>query len=77
MTTPTTDALAAALEKLDSRLAMLGGCSDGGCLVVRPKGMHTNGGCKCLDRHNPIRTQHFARIYNEFASECRAALAAA
>lgn len=24
-----------------------GGCSDGGCLVKRPGGMHTNGGCKC------------------------------
>lgn len=22
-------------------------CQDGGCLVKRPQGMHTNGGCKC------------------------------
>ena len=23
------------------------GCSDGNCVIVRPNGMHTNGGCKC------------------------------
>ena len=26
------------------------GCGDGGCLVEKPKGMHTNSGCKCGDR---------------------------
>jgi hypothetical protein len=25
----------------------IGGCSDGGCVIVKPKGMHTNGGCRC------------------------------
>lgn len=25
------------------------GCSDGGCLLrIKPLGMHTNGGCRCL-----------------------------
>jgi len=24
------------------------GCMDGACIIQRPKGMHTNGGCKCL-----------------------------
>lgn len=24
------------------------GCSDGNCAVMRPRGMHTNGGCRCL-----------------------------
>ena len=26
------------------------GCSDGGCQIERPKGMHTNGGCRCHPR---------------------------
>jgi hypothetical protein len=25
----------------------VGSCGDGGCLVKRPVGMHTNGGCRC------------------------------
>ena len=25
----------------------LTGCSDGGCIIRLPKGMHTNGGCRC------------------------------
>jgi hypothetical protein len=32
------------------------GCTDGGCVVTGPKtGMHTNGGCHCLQNLN--RTQ--------------------
>jgi len=27
----------------------LGGCSDGYCVIKKPVGMHTNGGCRCLD----------------------------
>lgn len=26
------------------------GCTDGGCVFGHVGGMHTNGGCKCLDR---------------------------
>lgn len=26
------------------------GCSDGGCVFEYVGGMHTNGGCKCLDK---------------------------
>lgn len=40
-------ALAALAEKDDAFRANIGGCTDGGCVVKRPKGMHTNGGCKC------------------------------
>lgn len=32
---------------LEERLAEIGGCGDGGCIVLPPKGMHTNGGCRC------------------------------
>ena len=28
--------------------AVIGGCGDNSCLFVRPKGMATNGGCRCL-----------------------------
>lgn len=26
----------------------INGCGDGNCLIRKPVGMHTNGGCKCL-----------------------------
>lgn len=26
------------------------GCMDGSCLVEKPQGMHTNGGCRCDER---------------------------
>lgn len=26
------------------------GCGDGSCIVARPTGMHTNGGCRCDER---------------------------
>ena len=26
------------------------GCLDGGCQIERPKGQHTNGGCRCSPR---------------------------
>lgn len=41
-----TDALAE-YDKVRDHVAEQVGCFDGGCLVKRPKGMHTNGGCKC------------------------------
>ena len=30
----------------------ISGCTDGNCIVKKPTGMHTNGGCKCLERLN-------------------------
>jgi hypothetical protein len=32
----------------DAELAELG-CGDGGCIIQRPLGQHTNGGCHCLE----------------------------
>jgi hypothetical protein len=32
----------------DEELAALA-CGDGGCIIQRPQGQHTNGGCHCLD----------------------------
>ena len=28
---------------------VIGGCHDGYCVVRKPKGQHTNGGCDCLE----------------------------
>jgi len=38
---------ALSLDEITERLRRLG-CSDHGCVVSKPKGMGTNGGCKCL-----------------------------
>lgn len=32
----------------DQQDALGGGCSDGNCVIKKPVGMHTNGGCRCL-----------------------------
>lgn len=39
-----------AQEKRDTQLQSIGGCLDGGCVVWKPNGMHTNGGCRCMER---------------------------
>lgn len=26
------------------------GCGDGGCIIKKPSGMHTNAGCRCTPR---------------------------
>lgn len=28
------------------------GCSDGNCVIYKPEGMHTNGGCKCGTKYD-------------------------
>jgi hypothetical protein len=38
---------AVAEDFLQQRLEDIGGCSDGNCIVIRPRGQHTNGGCRC------------------------------
>ena len=49
------ETLAGALEQYDQGCAAIGGCSDGYCVIQRPKGMHTNGGCRCSDDRNRMR----------------------
>jgi hypothetical protein len=46
-----------ALKDFDERMNNIGGCSDGGCVIVRPKGMHTNGGCRCTRDY--VKMQQF------------------
>ncbi|MBS1725011.1 MAG: hypothetical protein JSS66_18890 [Armatimonadetes bacterium] len=71
MTKPMTAAdLTAALKELDDYLAHIGGCGDGNCIIVKPAGMHTNGGCHCPRDH--IAMQRYAYAHNKFASAIRA-----
>jgi hypothetical protein len=46
--------LKSVLDAYDTRLKQIGGCTDGACVVVKPQGMHTNGGCKCLRNGLPL-----------------------
>jgi hypothetical protein len=55
------------LQAVEAELATLG-CGDHGCCVARPKGMGTNGGCRCLgnphltpDQRTKIRRVLFLR----------------
>lgn len=41
-----TDAKTLATQYLE-RAKLIGGCGDGHCVILRPVGMHTNGGCGC------------------------------
>lgn len=43
------------VEELAARLSEIGGCSDGDCCVIRPRGMHTNGGCRCSTNSMTMR----------------------
>lgn len=44
------------------------GCGDGGCRVIKPQGMHTNGGCNC-HRLTPEKTQRVIIFFNAVISE--------
>jgi hypothetical protein len=41
--------IARALADYDAVADHIGSCGDGGCLVKRPVGIHTNGGCRCAN----------------------------
>jgi len=64
-----TEELDAALAELDAYLTEMGTCGDGGCVVLKPKGMHTNGGCKCS--RDSFRMQKLAYAYNRFIKAVR------
>lgn len=55
--------------------AIGGGCSDGYCVVKRPHGQHTNGGCRCMYRPDHITCQragHIMRLAQEMADAIEA-----
>lgn len=53
-----------ALDALDDALATIGGCGDGNCIVLKPKGQHTNGGCRCSQ--DRMKMQRFAFAMTQF-----------
>jgi len=57
---------------LDEYLETIGGCGDGGCIILKPVGQHTNGGCRCS--RDPIKMQRFAYAMNRFADEVKASI---
>lgn len=42
-------------EELLVYIKKLDGCGDGGCVIRRPSGMHTNGGCHCYENSFRMR----------------------
>jgi hypothetical protein len=44
-----------ALANYDAAMDALGSCGDGNCVIKRPKGMHTNGGCHCYEDRTRAR----------------------
>lgn len=64
--------LVGALAEYDHGMEAIGGCGDGGCVVFRRKGMHTNGGCRCYEDRTTAR-QAMARS-SYFAHRIRAIL---
>jgi len=61
-----------ALDMLDQQSEALGGCSDGSCVIHRPKGMHTNGGCRCWDDRDKMR--RWTQYVGYFRHKARVAL---
>lgn len=42
------------------------GCTDGYCIIYKPKGMHTNGGCRCNTNAREMqRFGHAVRAFRE------------
>lgn len=49
--------LVVGLAEFNATMGKIGGCSDGGCRINLPEGMHTNGGCKCYS--NNVKMQRY------------------
>lgn len=43
------------IDSLKSLLERVKGCGDNSCIVQEPKGMATNGGCRCSNNRNTVR----------------------
>lgn len=56
-------------------LAMhVGGCGDGNCVVLRPRGMRTNGGCRCTSKMDQGRQRQVTRLLMKAQELANAAL---
>jgi len=58
----------------DEYLRQIGGCTDGYCIIDKPKGMHTNGGCQCARDH--IKMQRFAYAHQTYKDRVARLIAA-
>jgi hypothetical protein len=67
--------LAEALSQYNAMMEHIGGCSDGGCIIKKPRGMHTNGGCKCAKDY--LKMQRVALVANQLRDAALAHLAKA
>lgn len=43
------------LDHYQNCMESIGGCGDGNCVIIKPEGMHTNGGCRCFERRIEMR----------------------
>jgi hypothetical protein len=60
----------AAIAAYDAVMDDIGSCGDGGCIIKRPIGQHTNGGCRCYsDRMKAQRVMLAARRLRAALSE--------
>lgn len=64
--------IVAKLSEFESAMGLIGGCGDGYCIIVKPKGMHTNGGCRCSRDH--LKMQRFAYYSNRLVLALKAHL---
>ncbi len=57
-------------ELLNKPFEGLPGCTDGGCVVKKPVGMHTNGGCQCI-KYQTASTivQRLAHLRDQFRQQ--------
>jgi hypothetical protein len=60
------------MSALDQQAETLGGCGNAYCVIHRPKGQHTNGGCYCYENRAKMRVWTQQVAY--FRSKVRAAL---
>lgn len=70
--TPSEARLREAVERYESTANHVGGCGDGNCVVVRPIGQHTNGGCRCYT--DKMKAQRMMRAGQMLFTAIRAAL---
>lgn len=58
-----------AITRYNEMMDAIGGCTDGGCVVKRPKGMHTNGGCRCwTNQYTAQRVMRHAQVLRDAIS---------
>ena len=62
MELPEVKALVEAVDRYRQTAEAVGGCGDGGCVIHRPGGQHTNGGCRCTYRRDDTRQREVTKL---------------